>query len=206
MHERKNNYVIQAQQAKAAFLKLDQQRLIDKLKLHSDAEYLYTRLLGSDYRIHRQTADIRRAAGDTWVDGNSFEETMTLLDLICDSKENRSPRGSMKLMQNFGLQFHQNLLEEAKNPFAEDIQRDPEGFRRGCAALGGTEEKTADIAYTMEIFDGLKLSIRFWEADEDFPSSIRWFWDENANQYIRYETMYFAIGLIEIRIREYMHS
>lgn len=206
MIETKNNYLIQAQQAKCAFLKLDQQTLIDKLKLSYDEEYLYPRMLGSDYRIHRETADISRRVGDAWVDGNTFEETMTLLDLVCDSKPERFLRRTMKLMQNFGLQFHQNLLEKPMDPFAEAIQHDPEGFRQGCMALGGRVEDTADIAYTMEIFDGLCLSIRFWEADEDFPSSIRWFWDENANMYIRYETMYFAIGLIERRIRAYMHQ
>ena len=37
-----------------------------------------------------------------------------------------------------------------------------------------------------------------------FLPRLRYLWDENASQYIRYETMYFAIGLLKRRILEYM--
>ena len=43
---RTNNYLIQARQAKARFLTYDQSRLIAKLNLRSDGEYLYVPMLG----------------------------------------------------------------------------------------------------------------------------------------------------------------
>lgn len=201
---RTNNYLIQANQAKELFLKYDQQELIRKLRLEQDESFLYARLFGMPYRIHRETADISRFAGDAWVNGNSFEEVMTLLDLVCDSREDRFLAGKWKNMQSFGLQFHQNLLEDGRNAMADAVQRNPEGFRRACAELGGTALQNADIAFSFEVFDGLPIAVFFWEGDEEFLPRIRYYWDENAKMYIRYETMYFAVNLLERFIREKM--
>ena len=87
--ERKDNYLIQANQAKQHFLTYDQQMLIQKLKVSADESYIYVTFLQEPYRINRKTGDIERRVSDSWVDGNSYEEVMTLLDLVCDSREDR---------------------------------------------------------------------------------------------------------------------
>ena len=87
--ERKDNYLIQANQAKQHFLTYDQQMLIRKLKVSADESYIYVTFLQEPYRINRKTGDIERRVSDSWVDGNSYEEVMTLLDLVCDSREDR---------------------------------------------------------------------------------------------------------------------
>ena len=43
----KDNYAIQAAQAKQFFLTYDQQKLIQKLKLEADDTYLYTTMLNT---------------------------------------------------------------------------------------------------------------------------------------------------------------
>lgn len=199
---RTNNYLIQAQQAKERFLSYDQQALIGKLKLKADEQYLYTSLLAQPYRISRTTGDMQRLTDKGWVDGNSFEEVMTLLDLICDSRENRYISGRWKNMQAFGLMFHQNLLEDVKDPWAEKFQNDPERLRRACLRLGGTPLPNGDVAYAVELFDGLCIAVQLWFGDEEFPPNLRFLWDENANMYIRYETMYFARHLLLQRLEE----
>lgn len=90
---RTNNYLIQARQAKARFLTYDQSRLIAKLNLRSDGEYLYVPMLGQTYRISRTSGDMQRQTAGDWVDGNSYDEVMTLLDLLCDSREDRHISG-----------------------------------------------------------------------------------------------------------------
>ena len=87
--ERKDNYVLQMQQAKKYFLTYDQQKIIEKCRLEADEEYLYARMLGSRYRLNRTTVNLERLKSGAWVDGNSFSEVMTLLDLLCDSREDR---------------------------------------------------------------------------------------------------------------------
>ena len=201
---RTNNYLIQARQAKQRFLTYDSQALIRKLTLKADEDFLYVPMLCQTYRIRRTTGDMERFDGAAWVDANSYEEVMTLLDLVCDSREDRHLSGRWKNMSAFGLQFHQNLLEGTRDPWAEAFQADQEGFRRACIALGGKPLPNGDIAYAIEMFDGLPVALQLWLGDEEFPPNLRLMWDENASMYIRYETMYFAKALLLDRIADEM--
>lgn len=194
---RTNNYLIQAAQAKKRFLTYAQNDLIRKFKLNFDGEYLYVNMLCKPYRINRTTGDMESRIGEDWQDGNSYEEVMTLLDLLCDSREDRWISGRWKNMQAFGMQFHQNLLEDTRDPVAECFDREPERLHRACAALGAEKIPGGDYGYAVELFDGLKIGILFWHGDEEFAPRIRYLWDENAKMYIRYETMYFAVGLLK---------
>ena len=203
--ERRDNYAIQAQQAKQRFLTYDQQKIIAKLHLRSDEAWLYIPMLGRLYRIGREDGDFQRQAGETWQDANSYEEVMTLLDMLCDSREDRHLSGRWKNMLSFGRMFHQNLLEE-KDPWAEKFQAEPEKFRKACLALGGVAIPQGDIAYAIELFEGLRIGVQLWFGDEEFPPNLRYLWDENALMYLKYETMYFARALLLRRLREEMEK
>ena len=199
-----DNYSIQAAQAKQVFLGYDQEKLIRKCGLKADETYLYAALLGRVYRIDRGTGDMEVREGEAWQDGSSHREVMTLLDLICDSREDRHLAGKLKNMQNFGHQFHQNLLEDQKDPMAQRIQEHPEAFRHACLAVGGRERTTADISFEVPLFEDLCITVQFWLGDEDFAPRLRYLWDENALQYLRYETMFYAVDLMMQRILEKM--
>lgn len=201
---RLDNYLIQARQAKDLFVTYDQEKLIAKLGLAHDETWLYPVLFSETYRIHRKTGDVHRKTEDGWTDANRFEEVMTLLDLVCDSRENRFLTGKWKNTTDFGLMFHRNLNEGKADPWAEKFQADPEGFRRACLSLGGKPFSRGDIAYAIEIFDGLSILVQLWFGDEEFPASLRLLWDENALMYIKYETMYFAKSLLLRKIEERM--
>ncbi|MDO5544410.1 MAG: DUF3786 domain-containing protein [Eubacteriales bacterium] len=202
---RTNNYLLQAAQAKRYFLTYDQAALIRKLKLAFDDDYLYPMLFARKYRLSRKTGDLEREERGAWQDANTHEEVMTLLDLICDSKEGRFVSGRWKNMADFGHAFHQNLLEE-RDPYAELFQSQPEDFRKACEALGGEPLPTGDIAYSIEVFDGLPLAVQLWLGDEEFPARLRYLWDENALQYLKYETMYYARGLLLERLKTEMEA
>ncbi len=202
--ERKDNYKIQARQAQDRFLTYDQGAIVRKLQLRSDEHYLYIPMLSQTCRICRATGDMSRKVGDAWVDANSHGEVMTLLDLLCDSREDRFLRSRWKNMTDFGLMFHRNLAESPRDPWAESFQARPEDFRRACEALNGRPLPTGDISYAIELFDGLDIAVQLWFGDEEFPPNLRFLWDENALMYIKYETMYFARGLLLRRINELM--
>ena len=97
-------------------------------------------------------------------------------------------------MASFGLMFHSGLLETARDPWAEAFQKDPEGFRRACLALKGSLLPTGDIAYAIELFDGLCIGVQLWFGDEEFPPNLRFLWDENTPDYLKYETTYYVMG------------
>ena len=201
---RVDNYLIQAQQAKDLFATYDQERLIAKLKLRHDETYLYPVMFSETYRIHRQTGNIDRQTEDGWVDANTFAEVMVLLDLVCDSREDRFVTGRWKNMTTFGLMFHKNLMEGKADPWAEKFQANPEGFRKACESFNGVPFPQGDLAYTLEVFDGLCLTLQLWFGDEDFPAGLRLLWDENATMYLKYETMHFAKGMLLEKLAERM--
>ena len=188
-----DNYAIQAQQAQQRFLTYDQTALIKKWALEYDSAYLYLQLFHQPYRLCRTTGVLQRGVGDGWQDGG-FSEVMTVLDVLCDSREDRSVAGRWSSMQNFGLLFHRNLLEQTKDPFAARIEADPEAFHRASRQLGGEIIPGGDISYAYPVMGELKVALQFWFGDEEFFPQVRFFWDANALQYIRYETMHFAVG------------
>lgn len=182
----RDNYQIQAQQAKDAFLRFGQQDLIRKCALRADGEYLYTALFGIPYHIGRKSGDLSCLEDGAWRDGNSHGEVITALDCLCGSWEDRRPAGRWKNMQDFGLQFHRNLAESPRNPVALRYQENPAGLRRALEAL--------------------RMAGQFWLGDDEFPPSLRYLWDENALMYLRYETMYYAVNVLTEKIRRQMEN
>ena len=203
--ERRDNYAITAARVRQLFAEYDQQALARKVGAKLDGEYFYVDFLSERYRIHRLTGDISRFHGDAWVEANSFGEVLTLMDLICDSREDRHPTGNWRNMRDFGHGFHQQLLEQ-RDPWAERFQEQPEMFAKACEALGGEKYPLGDVAYAIPVFGDLRVLIQLWFGDEEFPAQLRYLWDENALQYLKYETMFYAVGVILKRIAEGMET
>lgn len=196
-----DNYLLQLQSAQKLFLSYDQEALIRKLRLDADENYIYIPMLASSYRLCRRTGRLERKK-DAWVDANTFGEVMVLLDILCDSREDRCLSGQWQSTQQFGKLFHTSLLEPKEDPFATGFDKRPGLLRQVCLSLGGRAISGGDEAYAVPLMDGLEIGIFFWHADEEFPAQIRFFWDANALQYIRYETMHYALGLLKSRLRE----
>lgn len=198
----RNNYQIQAMQAKKLFLTYDQQELIDRCRLRADGAYLYTRLLSEDYRICRKTGHMERLHNGCWIDGNGFHEVMTILDWLCDSRRDRYITGRWINLINHGHYFHRSLQEDAKDSNAELFDKNPDEFDSACRALGGEKLPGADIGYAIELIDGLRIFVQLWRGDEEFPPRLRCLWDENTARYLRYETTWYAVGLLMERLKE----
>ena len=201
--ERVNNYLIQASQAKERFLTYDQQKLIDKFGLVYDEHYLYVKMLCKLYRIERTTGHMEFQCGETWQDGNSYDEVMTILDLLCDSRDDRKCTGKLASMASFGRIFYRSSYDEKPDPTAQWIQENLESFRSACARMG-TSVPGGDFGYAFELFDGLRMGLHFWEGDEEFAPRLRFLWDENAIQYLRFETMHMATSLLLKFLKENM--
>ena len=188
-----DNYLIQMQNAQKFFLEYDQEKIIEKFGLHADENYLYPIMLRNLYRIDRRTGSFERYRG-VWQDANTFGEVMTILDILCDSKEGRFLSGRWVSTQHFGKHIHTGLLEIEEDPLATAFDKAPGSFRKACTALGGHPIVGGDEAYAVELMDGLEIGIFFWYGDDEFPAQLRFFWDENALMYIKYETMHYALG------------
>ena len=54
----------------------------------------------------------------------------------------------------------------------------------------------------MPVFEDLELVLRFWFGDEEFAPRMRFLWDENSLQYLKYETMHYLLGVLRQRLKE----
>ena len=73
-----------------------------------------------------------------------------------------------------------------------------------CERLGGEKREKGDTAYELQMFSFLPMVLRFWDADEDFPSSLQLLVDKNILDYMHFETTMFALGHLLQRLREEM--
>ena len=195
MAERVDNYKIQAQQAKNLFLTYEQPELINRCKLRFDDDFFYTKFLNQEYRICRNSGDMERFCDGIWEDGNSHAEVMTILDLLCDSRDDRRCTGKLSSMASFGRIFYRSSYDDKPDPTAQWIQEHLESFRNACGQMG-KPISGGDFGFAFELFDGLQMGLHFWEGDEEFAPRLRFLWDENALQYLRFETMHMAVSLL----------
>ena len=202
--ERKNNYVIQAGQARKLFCTRDLDAVARAHGLWTDGEFLYLRLLSEDYRVSRSDGHIARREAGVWAPADGFDETLTIFDLLCDAKPGRRAAGEWKTTLDFGGQVHRGLMEPEHADELELLyDRQPELLERACLRLGGAPMAGADLGFSLPFFEDLCIAVQFWHGDEEFAPRLRVLWDANADQYLRYETMYYAIGLLKSRLREW---
>ena len=199
MIPKRDNYAIQAEEARLRFLTYDQ----SAMPVPMDGEYLYLRFCGADYRICRLSGHLFRRVGEDWLPADSHGEVLTVYDYLCDAKPGRAPAREPVSMSHLGGHVHTNLAA-ASGSLERAIDRAPDAFRRACEALGGTPAPGGDICYDLEMFPDLPVRLRFWHADEDFPPSLDLLWDRNTLQFLRYETTWFAAGVLRGRLREEM--
>ena len=202
--ERKNNYEIQAGQARKLFCAHDLDAVARAHGLRTDGDFLYLRLLSEDYRVSRADGYIARRDSGAWLPADGFDETLTIFDLLCDAKPGRHVAGTWRTTLDFGGQVHRGLLENEKPDALELLyDKDPARLRAACETLGGEALPGADVSYALPFFEDLRIAVQFWHGDDEFAPRLRVLWDANADQYLRYETMYYAIGLLKSRLRAY---
>ena len=201
MIPKRDNYAIQAEEARRLFLTYDQ----TAMPARRDEGYLYLRFCGSDYRICRADGHLFRRSGDLWLPADSHGEVLTIFDYLCDAKPGRAPARESVSMSSLGGHVHTGLAS-ASGPLERAIDTDPEAFRRACLALGGRETDGGDLCFELDLFEDLPVLLRFWHADEDFPAQLDLLWDRNTLRFLRYETTWFAAGVLRARLREAMEQ
>lgn len=194
-----NNYERQAENAKALFLRYDQQKIIEKFDLEHDGDYLYLPVLDLHYRIHRRTAAVERREGaGEYEDGGSFHEVLTIFDALCWSREDRRLSGEWVSTAALGNQVHgssgfQGFREQAARMAADRL---PEVLE----AMGGVRMPRGEPGYRLMAFPFLPVYFQYWRADEEFPAQIQLYWDRNTTRIIHYETVYYLADLLLERI------
>ena len=207
--ERVSNYEITKRRVQGEFLKYDQERMIQKFNLDADENYLYIKFIGHLYRLQRSTGYLEWSENDfiscTEAD---FNEALTIYDLLCDSREYCQAAGdyvnlkSMSALQSSSKKLGDGLFDGKDKVFDhKDVL-----LCRVCEKLGGTKAGMGDVAYEIPLFDFLKCRIRFWNSDEEFEAQLQIFMDKNTLDFIRYETVWYAVSHLIRRLTEEMEN
>lgn len=207
--ERISNYEITKRRVRSEFLKYDQENMIRKFALDSDENYLYINFIGHVYRIHRSTGLLEWSEDgfQTCTEGD-FNEALTIYDLLCDSKEHCQASGdyinlkSLSALQSGGKKLGDGLFESEGAIF----DHKDELFCGVCEKLGGRKKGKGDVAYELPLFDFLSCLIQFWDSDEEFQASLQVFMDKQILDFIRYETVWYAVSHLMKRLKEEMEK
>lgn len=199
MIPKRDNYALQAEAARLRFLTYDQTAMPVKM----DETYLYLPFCGCDYRVCRSDGHIFRRTAADWIPADSHGEVLTIFDYLCDAKPGRAPAGEFATTAALGSHVHRSLSIHS-GALERAIDADPGAFCRACAALGGREAPDGDMAFDLFLLPGLPVRLRFWHADEDFPPKLDLLWDKNALRFLRYETLWYAAGVLRRQIAHTM--
>lgn len=203
--ERISNYEITKRRVQGDFLKYDQEKMIQKFALKHDENYLYIKFIGHLYRIDRQMGFLEWSEDDfvNCVEGD-FNEALTIYDLLCDSKANCHAAGdyinlrSLSSIQGSTKNLGDDLFD-GKDKIFDHKDKILCGI---CEKLGGHKAGKGDVAYEIPLFEFVSCRIQFWNSDEEFEAQMQVFMDKNILDFIRYETVWYAVGHLMKRLTE----
>jgi hypothetical protein len=199
-----DNYEVSRDRAQKYFLNFDQQAIIDRWGLHSDADYLYLTFVCRPYRICRKTGCVERLHDGMQAD---FSEVLSIFDLLCHKGEDQFLTGKYAPVNSLrGCPVSVGVNAEFHGKSARYFDDNPELVKTACIALGGTAVSMGDIGFVLPIFDRINVILKFYHSDEDFPASITFLWDENTLQFLFYETVFYIAGYLLTRISEEMRK
>ena len=204
-----SNYEISKRRVQGEFLKYDQEKMIQKFALRFDENYLYINFIGHLYRINRHTGLIEWSEDGfvNCVEGD-FNEALTIYDLLCDSKDEcQAANDYINLRSLSSIQGSAKSLGEGLFHGKDKVfDHKDELLCLVCEKLGGKKAGKGDVAYEIPWFDYVSCRIQFWNSDEDFDAQLQIFMDKNILDFIRYETVWYAVGHLMRRLMEELEN
>jgi hypothetical protein len=203
---KKTNYKITRDRMRPEFLKYDHGEMIRKFSLEADSDYIYIAMLGRPHRINRANGTVEWSEdGFATVHEADFNVSMTIYDVLCKSKPKCASSGVFCSVYSLGNQLHSVFGSgEFHNSGANRFAGDTDALHRACRKLGGREYFAGDIAYILPLFDFLPIVFQYWLPDDEFDAGITFLWDENALDFMHFETTFYASGHILQRLTELM--
>lgn len=205
---KESNYEIMKKKMQVHFLEYDQGTMIRRFGLECDDDFLYIGFAGRMYRIGRNTGAVEWSE-DGFVRAGvaGYNEAMTIFDVLCCSRENCRLSGEFVPVNDLpgvvaGSRAGNGLFQDT----AKFFDSHTEALRAACERMGGVPAGKADVGYELKLFDFLPVRLNFWNADEEFPASLRMLWDRNLLDFMHYETSYFAAGHLMGRLKEIMQE
>ncbi len=201
-----SNYEIMRDRMELEFAKYDQDKMIQKFDLKSDASYIFLRFAGRDYRIHRATGRTEwySAAQQAYIHAD-YNASMTIFDMLAWSRPDCKLDGRFVPPSEFrGTVYSASSGAGVFSGQAAYFAGRCEELRHACLKLGGKPAAAGDVSSIIPLFDFFPVMVQFWDADEEFGAVLKFMWDKNATDFMHYETIAFATGHLIERLKECM--
>ena len=196
------NYDKMQEAARQLFLSYDMEKLRRRLRLPEDPAGIPVTFLSEPYLVRRADGEVLDPAGEK----ASFEAAMSIYDLLCRSEY--PPVLAGRFVPT--MELHHIM---GSNSVHEDLGQRDAGFFSGrtselsaaCRARGGVPGSRGDVSFVLPVFGELfPVELRFWEADEEFPAQLQFFWDANALDFMHYESLWYVSGALKAALRRDM--
>ena len=193
---RRSNYEATKLAMEKHFLHYDQEGMIQKFSLDHDENFLYIRFLEEIYAVDRHR-------GRVYLHNQpvSYEEAMSIYDLLCCSKPEPKLSGTFEVLRGSiaggpdGSLFH-----------PKEFAGRAEALCRACEQLGGIPYGKGDASYILKTFDCLPIRLIYWEGDEDFEPALQFQWDRNVRDFLHFESTFYVTGCLITRLLEIMDT
>lgn len=205
-----SNYEKMLASSQELFLTYDQEAMIRLWSLERDGNYLYADYMGQRMRIDRHTGDVsyaREPAPGEYRADSFVHEGMVLFDLLTWPPAPPRPSGrwcSIGALGGIIGAGHDRTLRHEETAAKFDGSTDD--LARACERLGGVRAGRADVGYDIPVFRTFHVLFQFWEGDDEFPATIRYLFDENALQFMHYETLWYVMGSLADRLDFYVNG
>lgn len=191
-----SNYIKMRDQMQERFLTYDQKEIEGKYGFAFDDDYFYVPYLFEEWRVNRHTG-VAEGSKDHFlhVHQGSFNETLTIFDLLCCGKKEIVLAGTYARTSSLkGTIKGRTIASGVHDSRAARYDGHVEQLKKACVSLGGKPYFPGDAAFVFHVFPFLPLVFQFWESDEEFPPVLKFMWDENVLDYLRFETLYYVMG------------
>lgn len=202
-----SNYDLTLEKAQSDFLGCDIAPMVRKYSLTQDGAYTYITFLRNDYRISKQTGQVERLCGNMPPVPAGFNESMTIFDVLGYAKHNATLAGEFSsVMQLKGVAKSANPGGNMFQKYAKLFAGRREALKGICEKLGGIYYPVGEVAYQLPLFDFLPVLLQFWDADEEFDAELMVKWDNNALDFMHFETTFYATGHLLQQLTGYLTS
>ena len=185
------NYDKMQEDARRLFLTMDLDAGCRRVGLRPEAEGVRFRAFGQDCFLRRADAVVLDGSGEQ----AGFSMTMSVYDVLGRSGEPPRLRGEfVPTSELHGIMGSNSVHEDLGRNEGRIFDGKERELTEACRALGGIPGGKGDVSFTLPVFEFFPVQLRFWASDEEFPPLVQWFWDANALQFARYETLWYMAG------------
>ena len=189
------------------FCSYDPDEICKNRNLKRDGDYLYLTYFGEDYRVRLADGYVEKFVGEGILEAD-FNAAMTIYDLLCHSSEEIVMSGNFVYIPN--LSRVQNATSFAGHGIyknQEDILTGKcEALKTACEKLLGVPLGKGDVSYRIPVFQNVDILLSFWDADDEFPASLKMYVDDRLLNYMYYETVWYMTGSLMQRVMKFVEK